>query len=188
MAVLNNQSWPRPFVGAALVAVASALAACAPMPGQNNPASNAASAPVAAAASSPAAQPASAPAAAPTGANANGDNNPKGVQEIIVGGAPGYRVTLHMMPPAQVCDTTAFVDGVRYGYASTWNGLVAASGGAGAAHRPVFDPSSAGSMDDRYKLQWNGGSEPANACAAYGYQIGKVMGTRQAYVDARGTS
>jgi hypothetical protein len=115
------------------------------------------------------------------------------MQNIVVGAASGYRVTLHMAPPAQVCDTAAFANGVRSGYASTWNGLVAASGaaadaGAGAAHRPTFDSASAEPMDDHYRLQWTGGTEPANACAAYGYQIGKVMGTRQAYVDARGAS
>jgi hypothetical protein len=134
-----------------------------------------------------------APQSASQPAVVSGPADSKGPQEIVVGGPPGYRVTLRMTPPSQVCDKGAFVDGVRYGYASTWNGLVTASapqsGDDGAAtRRPVFAPSSAQSMDDRYKLQWNGGTEPANACAAFGYQIGKVMGTRQAYVDARGKS
>jgi hypothetical protein len=110
-----------------------------------------------------------------------------GMQDIVVGGASDYHVTLKMMPPAQVCDAEAFVDGVRAGYVATWNGLVAASGGA-AARRPVFEPAPVAPLDARYRLQWNGGPEPANACAAYGYQIGKVMGTRQAYIDARGAS
>lgn len=133
-------------------------------------------------------------AAAP-GAEATSSNAEKGqnalARDIVVGGVSGYHVTLRMTPPAQVCDADAFVDGVRTGYITTWNGLVAASGGAsdnGALHRPVFDPAPVVLSDARYRLLWKGGPEPANACAAYGYQIGKVMGTRQAYIDARGAS
>ena len=38
--------------------------------------------------------------------------------------------------------------------------------------------------DAQYKLHWDGGDQPSNACAAYGYLIGKAMGTHRAYADA----
>jgi hypothetical protein len=39
------------------------------------------------------------------------------------------------------------------------------------------------SKDEQYILHWGNGSEPDNACATYGYQIGKIVGTHRAYVD-----
>ncbi|WP_237576378.1 hypothetical protein [Mycetohabitans sp. B8] len=162
------------------VAALAWLGACAPIAGQSGAGLAGTAAPTLAAA--PGTDAASSHAA--KGQNAL-------ARDIVVGGDLGYHVTLKMTPPAQVCDADAFVDGVRTGYITTWNGLVAASSGApnnGVSHRPVFDPAPVAPAEARYRLQWKGGPEPANACAAYGYQIGKVMGTRQAYIDARGAS
>ncbi|WXK24594.1 hypothetical protein IHE33_14635 (plasmid) [Mycetohabitans endofungorum] len=200
VAVLQISRHRRPIAAATIAFAALAwLGACAPVagPSEVDPAGAAALR----AGSGRGGQPSSAaPATASTlaaapGAEATSPNAEKGqsglARDIVVGGVSGYHVTLRMTPPAQVCDADAFVDGVRTGYITTWNGLVAASGGAsdnGALHRPVFDPAPVVLSDERYRLQWKGGPEPANACAAYGYQIGKVMGTRQAYIDARGAS
>ncbi|KAG0189721.1 hypothetical protein DFQ28_003044 [Apophysomyces sp. BC1034] len=182
VAVLPISQYARPIAAAATAVAALAwLGACAPIAGPHSAATpTVGTAPAAPSVSGvdgagPAGHPAS-----------NG-----GVRDIVVGGEAGYHVTLKMMPPVQVCDADAFVDGVRAGYVTTWNGLVAASGGGspgGAVRRPVFDSGPVERLDERYRLRWKGGPEPVNACAAYGYQIGKVMGTRQAYVDARGTS
>lgn len=200
MAVLQISRHRRPIVAATIAVAALAwLGACAPVAGPSDAGpTDAASL---RAGFGHGGQPSSAaPATAPTLAAASGteaasSNAAKGqhglARDIVVGGDLGYHVTLKMTPPAQVCDADAFVDGVRTGYITTWNGLVAASGGAlgnGAMHRPVFDPAPVAPSEERYRLQWKGGPEPANACAAYGYQIGKVMGTRQAYIDARGAS
>jgi hypothetical protein len=115
--------------------------------------------------------------------------------DVVVGAAPGYHVTLRLSAPPQVCDYDAFADGVRYGYASTWNGLVGALPGvdgdaaapapAPAPAKPMFDPASVHPRDAQYKLHWDGGDQPSNACAAYGYLIGKAMGTHRAYADAK---
>lgn len=181
MAVLQISRHRRP-IAAIMIAVAALawLGACAPIAGQSGAGLAGTAAPTLAAA--PGTDAASSHAA--KGQNAL-------ARDIVVGGDLGYHVTLKMTPPAQVCDADAFVDGVRTGYITTWNGLVAASSGApnnGVSHRPVFDPAPVAPAEARYRLQWKGGPEPANACAAYGYQIGKVMGTRQAYIDARGAS
>jgi hypothetical protein len=125
-----------------------------------------------------------------------------GARNIVVGAAPGLRVELNITPPAQVCDADAFADGVRYGYASTWNGEVgqpgalasakktAAGADAGAtdtaaAPKAMFDPTTVQSKDQQYVIRWGNGSEPTNACATYGYQIGKIVGAHRAYVDLR---
>ncbi|MEJ2768847.1 hypothetical protein [Mycetohabitans sp. B46] len=163
-------------IAAATIAVAALawLGACAPVAGPRD------------------AGPVGTAASGTEAASSNAAKGPHGLaRDIVVGGDLGYHVTLKMTPPAQVCDADAFVDGVRTGYITTWNGLVAASGGVpgnGALRRPVFDPAPVAPAEERYRLQWKGGPEPANACAAYAYQIGKVMGTRQAYIDARGAS
>ncbi|VXB30239.1 conserved exported hypothetical protein [Burkholderia sp. 8Y] len=161
-------------------ATALAMAACAPLPDQQKNADAAA-----AASAAQAAQAASAAAAAKAAAAASGPTE----QRIAVGGASGYHVTVKTTPPAQVCDNTAFADGVRYGYALTWNRLVGEAirenGG-----KPVkgklgkFDPSAIHSEDDQYKIQWNG-KERTNACASDGYLIGRIVGTHLAGVDMR---
>jgi hypothetical protein len=113
------------------------------------------------------------------------------VPNIAVGAAPGYHVALHLTAPPQVCDLDAFADGVRDGYASTWNGLVGALPGADgdaaspALGKPMFDPASVHTRGTQYALHWDGGDQPSNACAAYGYLIGKAMGTHRAYADAK---
>ncbi|WP_244817190.1 hypothetical protein [Caballeronia sp. Lep1P3] len=161
-------------------ATAFVLAACAPLPQQQSAADAAA-----AASAASAAQAASAAAAAKAAAPAPGPTE----QRIVVGGASGFRVTVTTTPPAQVCDNTAFADGVRYGYALTWNRLVGeearASGGKPAKTKLAkFDPSAIHSQDDQYKIEWNG-KERANACASDGYLIGRVVGTHLAGVDMR---
>lgn len=199
MAVLQIFRYAQPVSAMIVVGALAWLTACAPvsaLKGAGVTATHSASArqlPPDTAGSPAAATGDPLPFAGRQGAGPDRSQLTAGVQSILVGCNAGYHVTLKMIPPAQVCDTRAFVDGVRAGYVTTWNGLVAASGGAAdgsAARRPLFDPAPVPVrlLDERYRLQWSGGSEPANACAAYGYQIGKVMGTRQAYVDARGAS
>jgi len=78
----------------------------------------------------------------------------------------------------------AFADGVRYGYALTWNRLVSEEVRNGGKARRKFDPSTVHSLDDQYKIQWDG-KERVNACASDGYLIGRVVGTHLAGVDMR---
>jgi hypothetical protein len=156
--------------GAAMVA----LSACAPLPPNAD---------------------GSAPAAAPNAASATTTlvgppvpAGPPGETRIVVGGSGGYHVTLKLVPPSQVCDSDAFADGVRYGYALTWNRLImeqARDSGAKTPPKRKFDASSLQSHEDQYKIQWNG-NERTNACAADGYLIGRIVGTHQASVDLHG--
>jgi hypothetical protein len=138
----------------------------------------------------------SAPAAAPNAASGAPaalvgppvPAGPPGETRIVVGGSGGYHVTLKLLPPSQVCDNDAFADGVRYGYALTWNRLVmeqARDSGAKTPPKQKFDASSLQSHEDQYKIQWNG-NERTNACAADGYLIGRIVGTHQAGVDLHG--
>ncbi|WP_250473885.1 hypothetical protein [Caballeronia sp. GAFFF1] len=162
------------------LATALALAACAPLPDQQKSADAAA-----AASAAQAAQAASAAAAAKAAAQPSGPTE----QRIVVGGANGYRVTVKTTPPAQVCDNAAFADGVRYGYALTWNRLVGEAvrenGGKTLKSKlGKFDPSAIHSQDDQYKIQWDG-KERTNACASDGYLIGRIVGTHLAGVDMR---
>lgn len=162
--------------GAAAGAAVVALCACAPLPsgadanGNLPAASNAASGAAAAFVGPP----------VPAG--------PPGEQRIVVGGANAYHVTLKLVPPSQVCDNDAFADGVRYGYALTWNRLImeqARDSGAKTPPKRKFDASGLQSHEDQYKIQWNG-NERTNACAADGYLIGRIVGTHQASVDLHG--
>ncbi|KMZ12747.1 hypothetical protein BHUM_03315 [Candidatus Burkholderia humilis] len=88
--------------------------------------------------------------------------------------------------PSQVCDSDAFVDGVRYGYALTWNRLVAdeVRDNGGKTAKRKFDDAAVRSQDDQYKIQWNG-KERTNACASDGYLIGRVVGTHLAGLDMK---
>jgi hypothetical protein len=162
------------------VTTAFALGACAPLPQQQSSADAAA-----AASAASAAQAASAAAAAKAAARPSGPT----VQRIVVGRASGYHITVETTPPAQVCDNDAFDDGVRYGYALTWNRLVGEaarnnSGKTGKVKLSKFDPSAIHSQDDQYKIQWDG-KERTNACASDGYLIGRIVGTHLAGVDLR---
>lgn len=177
--VSMKQQW----FGAAAFAAMLALAGCVPL--ANTPASVA---PKGAGGAAASARPGSSPAGVQPGA--------AGARNIVVGAAPGLRVELSVTPPAQVCDADAFADGVRYGYASTWNGEVGhpvavssakkeSGAGADAAPKPMFDPATVQSKDQQYVIHWGNGDEPANACATYGYEIGKIVGAHRAYVDLR---
>ena len=108
---------------------------------------------------------------------------------IEVGGPGGYRTEVSITPPKQVCDLDAFADGVRYGYAYTWNRLVmeqAREGGKTTTPPPQqFDPSTIRLQDEQYKIVWNG-DQRVNACASDGYLIGRIVGTHRAYVDLKG--
>ena len=88
------------------------------------------------------------------------------------------------IPPSQVCDNDAFADGVRYGYALTWNRLVGEDARNGGKPKRKFDASAIRSQDDQYKIQWDG-KVRVNACASDGYLIGRVIGTHLAGVDMR---
>jgi hypothetical protein len=160
---------------ALLAATLVALSACAPLP-QDNAAADAAAA--ASAASAAQAASAAVPATPP---------GPPGEQRVTVGGGNGYRVTIKVMPPSQVCDNDAFVEGVRYGYAATWNRLLAEAvreSGVRPAGKRRFDPATIRLKDDEYKIEWNG-KERVNACASDGYLIGRIVGTHLASVDLR---
>ncbi|CDY79808.1 hypothetical protein BGLT_02490 [Caballeronia glathei] len=161
-------------LSAALGASMAVLSACAPIPKDN-----------AGASLPPAPNPASA-AQATVGPPA--PPAPPGEQRITVGGANTYHVTIKVTPPSQVCDDAAFADGVRYGYALTWNRLQmehARDTGARTPPKRRFDPADIHSQDDQYKIQWNG-DERVNACASDGYLIGRIVGTHRAGVDMRG--
>ncbi|SAK93408.1 hypothetical protein AWB83_05418 [Caballeronia ptereochthonis] len=102
----------------------------------------------------------------------------------MVGSANGYHLMVRTTPPSQVCDSDAFADGVRYGYALTWNRLVGEDARNGGKPKRKFDASAIHSQDDQYKIQWNG-KERVNACASDGYLIGRIVGTHLAGVDMR---
>ena len=154
------------------VTLALALGACAPLPQQNG---TDAAAAASAASAAQAAQAAQKPAAPP---------GPPGEQRVMVGTANGYHLMVKATPPSQVCDTDAFSDGVRYGYAMTWNRLVGEDVRNGGKPKRKFDSSALRSQDDQYKIQWNG-KERVNACASDGYLIGRIVGTHLAGVDMR---
>ncbi|WP_106852945.1 hypothetical protein [Caballeronia novacaledonica] len=159
--------------GTAIAATAALLlGACAPLPQQND---TDAAAAASAASAAQAAQAAARPPAPPA---------PPGEQRIMVGSANGYHLMLKTTPPSQVCDDSAFADGVRYGYALTWNRLVGEDVRNGGKARRKFDASTVHSLDDQYKIQWDG-KERVNACASDGYLIGRVVGTHLAGVDMR---
>ncbi len=109
-----------------------------------------------------------------------------GEQRIVVGTENGYHRIVKASAPSQVCDYDAFADGVRYGYALTWNRLVgeAARDTGGKTTKRKFDAAALHSQDDQYRIQWNG-KEHTNACASDGYLIGRVVGTHLAGVDMR---
>ncbi|WP_250529455.1 hypothetical protein [Caballeronia sp. ATUFL_F1_KS4A] len=152
------------------VTAALLLGACAPLPQQNDTA--------AAASAASAAQAAQAAVKAPVAPA------PPGERRIMVGTANGYHLMLKTTPPSQVCDDNAFADGVRYGYALTWNRLVSEDVRNGGKAKRKFDASAVHSQDDQYKIQWEG-KERVNACASDGYLIGRVVGTHLAGVDMR---
>ncbi|MDR5747296.1 hypothetical protein QCE73_29380 [Caballeronia sp. LZ029] len=153
------------------VTAALLLGACAPLPQQND--TDAA----AAASAASAAQAAQVPVKPAPPA-------PPGERRIMVGSANGYHLMLKTTPPSQVCDDGAFADGVRYGYALTWNRLVSEDVRNGGKAKRKFDASTVHSLDDQYKIQWDG-KERVNACASDGYLIGRVVGTHLAGVDMR---
>jgi len=155
------------------VTAALLLGACAPLPQQNDTAAAASAASAASAAQ--AAQAADKAPVAPA---------PPGERRIMVGTANGYHLMLKTTPPSQVCDDNAFADGVRYGYALTWNRLVSEDVRNGGKAKRKFDASAVHSQDDQYKIQWEG-KERVNACASDGYLIGRVVGTHLAGVDMR---
>ena len=155
------------------------LSACAPIPpGENaiNSLPSLASAPVVA-------------AAPQVPRKRVADAGGSGVQHIEVGGPSGYRTEVAITPPKQVCDLDAFADGVQYGYAYTWNRLVMErardASKAAAVPQSQFDPAGIHLQDEQYKIVWNG-NQRVNACASDGYQIGRIVGTHQAYVDLKG--
>lgn len=45
----------------------------------------------------------------------------KNQEPLVVGQAPGYRAQFAVTPPWDVCDKPAFIEGVKKGYADTWN-------------------------------------------------------------------
>lgn len=59
----------------------------------------------------------------------------------MVGTANGYHLMIKTTPPPQVCDGDAFADGVRYGYALTWNRLVGEDMRNGGKAKRKFDAS-----------------------------------------------
>lgn len=109
---------------------------------------------------------------------------PPGERRIMVGSPDGYHLMVKTKTPSQVCDDDAFADGVRYGYALTWNRMVGEDARNGGKPKRKFDPSAIHSQDDQYKIQWDG-KERVNACASDGYLIGRVVGTHLAGVDMR---
>ncbi|KND60223.1 hypothetical protein BVER_00215c [Candidatus Burkholderia verschuerenii] len=157
---------------AGVVAAALVLGACAPLPQQN--------------ADTDAAAAASAASAAQVAKAAPFKPAP-GEQRIVVGSSGGFHRTVKATAPSQVCDYDAFADGVRYGYALTWNRLVSedARNAGGKSAKRKFDASAVHSQDDQYKIQWDG-KERTNACASDGYLIGRVVGTHMAGVDMDG--
>jgi opacity protein-like surface antigen len=158
---------------AVFVTAALALGACAPIPQQSD--ADAAAAAASAASAAQAAQ-AAKPPAPPA---------PPGEQRIMIGSPNGYHLMVKTTPPSQVCDNDAFADGVKYGYALTWNRLVGEEARNGGKPKRKFDASVIHSQDDQYKIQWNG-KERVNACASDGYLIGRVVGTHLAGLDMRG--
>jgi hypothetical protein len=164
---------------ASAVAVALMLGACAPLPQQGADANAAAAASAASAAqAAQTAQAAPPPPATPA---------TPGEQRIVVGSANGFHRTVKATAPSQVCDYDAFADGVRFGYALTWNRLVSedARNAGGKSAKRKFDASAVRSQDDQYKIQWDG-KQRTNACASDGYLIGRVVGTHLAGVDMDG--
>lgn len=153
------------------VTAALALGACAPLPQQDGTDAAAAASAASAAQAAQAAKPIVPP-------------GPPGEQRIMVGSPDGYHLMVRTTPPGQVCDSNAFADGVRYGYALTWNRLVGEDARNGGKPKRKFDASAIHSQDDQYKIQWNG-KERVNACASDGYLIGRVVGTHLAGVDMR---
>ncbi|MDR5762345.1 hypothetical protein [Caballeronia sp. LZ035] len=109
---------------------------------------------------------------------------PPGERRIMVGSPDGYHLMVKAKTPGQVCDNDAFADGVRYGYALTWNRMVGEDARNGGKPKRKFDPAAIHSQDDQYKIQWDG-KERVNACASDGYLIGRVVGTHLATVDMR---
>ncbi len=165
--------------GGAAYAVAMALAlafgACAPLPQQADADAAAAASAASAAQAAQAARAAAKPVAP----------SPPGEQRIAIGGTSGFHTTVKTTPPSQVCDTDAFADGVRYGYALTWNRLIAeAARSGGRVDKRKFDASAVHSQDDQYKIQWDG-KERTNACASDGYLIGRIVGTHLAGLNLR---
>ncbi|WP_061161909.1 hypothetical protein [Caballeronia temeraria] len=154
------------------VTAALLLGACAPLPQQTDTDAAAAASASATAQAIRAATKAPASSAQP------------GEQRIMVGTANGYHLMIKTTPPSQVCDDDAFADGVRYGYALTWNRLVGEDARNGGKAKRKFDASAVHSQDDQYKIQWDG-KERVNACASDGYLIGRVVGTHQAGIDMR---
>jgi hypothetical protein len=157
---------------AASVIAALFLAACAPLPQQDSTAANATAASAPQVVQAAPVKPAQPPA-------------PPGQQTLVVGTANGYHRTIKATAPSQVCDNDAFADGVRYGYALTWNRMIgeaAASGGKTSKRK--FDAAALHSQDDQYKIEWNG-KERVNACASDGYLIGRIVGTHLASEDLR---
>lgn len=45
----------------------------------------------------------------------------KNQEPLSVGQTPGYRAQIAVTPPWDVCDKPAFLEGVKRGYADTWN-------------------------------------------------------------------
>src|SRR6476469_2446289 len=110
------------------VTAALLLGACAPLPQQNGTDTAAASA----ASATQAAQAPARPPAPPA---------PPGEQRLMLGSANGSHLLLKTTPPSQVCDDGAFADGVRYGYALTWNRLVSEDVRNGGKAKRKFDAS-----------------------------------------------
>jgi hypothetical protein len=164
-------------VATSAFALALALSACAPLPQQGDQSAEAAAAASDASAVQAAQAPPPKPVVPPT---------PPGEQRVSVGTPNGLHRTVTAKVPSQVCDTDAFVDGVRYGYALTWNRLVAdeARDHGGKTSKRKFDAAAVRSQDDQYKIQWNG-KERTNACASDGYLIGRVVGTHLAGLDMK---
>ncbi|KMQ80877.1 hypothetical protein BPMI_00377c [Candidatus Burkholderia pumila] len=177
---MNRWSIFKKFKGVApagAVAAALALGACAPLPQQNADAG--AATPASGAQSS-------AFAKATIAAVGAAPALPSGEQRIVVGTANGYHRALKVTAPSQVCNQNAFADGVRYGYALTWNREISDEmrSAGGKSTRRRFDATAVHSQDDQYKIEWNG-KERTNACASDGYLIGRIVGIHLAGVDLR---
>jgi hypothetical protein len=157
------------------VTAALALGGCAPLPQQNG---TDASAPASGASTTQAAQTPPSPVRPAAPATLPGE------QRVMVGTPNGYHLMVKVSPPGQVCDDDAFADGVRYGYALTWNRLVGEEARNGGKPKRKFDASAIRPQDDQYRIQWNG-KERVNACASDGYLIGRVVGTHLAGADMR---
>ena len=176
------------LVGTSIAAAVLVLSACAPLP----PGGEASNATNATHAQAPNAASATAPTPPPPGNGATQSaSGPLGEQHIAIGGGNGYRTEIVVTPPKQVCDLNAFTDGIRYGYAYTWNRLVTEQARDPDKHagspQPQFDPSSIQLQDEQYRIVWNG-NQRVNACASDGYLIGRIVGTHRAYVDLKGGS